>query len=149
MKGKTKKKSGASSSKGEKKEVVIMKNAQSWSIDLIIAVIIFMLVIAIFYAILNSRSEPTIETLEDDSRIALATLSEQLIVNGVINEDKFEEFCLKSYEQVKSDLKIENDFCFYLEDKDGNIISCNNGKVGIGNEQDITISTGIACGATS
>lgn len=134
------------------KEVNAVKNAQSWSIDLIVGVIIFMLIIAIFYALLTSRSEPTLQNLEEDSRAVVSKVSVGdaqtlgIVEDGVVNQTKFDDLCSKTYEEVKAELGIESDFCIYLEDQNGNIIPCGPNKAGIGNGKDITIGQGVACG---
>ena len=137
-----------------KEEVNKVKNAQSWSIDLIVGVIIFMLIIAVFYALLTSRTEQKIEDLESDSRAALSKLrggdaaSYGIIKDGVVDQELFDDLCSRPYSEVKSILGIESDVCIYLEDEAGNIIPCGTdmNRVGIGNEQDITIADGLRCG---
>lgn len=138
-----------------KEEVNTMKNAQSWSIDLIVGVIIFMLIIAIFYALLSSKAEPTLENLEEDSRAVVSKISAQdaksfgIIEGGVVDQAKFDELCSKTYDEVKAELGIESDFCIYLEDQNGNIIPCGPNKAGIGNAEDIVIGEGVVCGQTT
>lgn len=154
VKKKVKKKTTRKVPTKKKEEVNAVKNAQSWSIDLIVGVIIFMLIIAIFYALLTSKSKPTLENLEDDTRSVVSKISAEegqsfgIIENGVINQEKFDELCDKDYEDVKAELGIKSDFCIYLEDENGNIIPCGpTNKAGIGNGEDIIIGTNIACGS--
>lgn len=139
----------------KKEEVNAVKNAQSWSIDLIVGVIIFMLIIAIFYALLTSKSEPTLKNLEEDSRSVVSKISVEdaksfgIIEDGIVNQSRFDDLCSKTYEEVKAELSIESDFCIFLEDQNGNIIPCGGAnKAGIGNGEDIIIGTDVACGET-
>lgn len=135
------------------------KQGQSWSIDVIIGVIIFVLVIAIFYAVLSSDSEGGIESLQTDRENALTKIgigdnSEKLNLfdNGIINQSQYNQICDNyDYEQVKSILGIENDFCIFLEDEEGEIIPCGTGASktwGIGNGKSYYLTPTIFCGET-
>ncbi|MBD3209663.1 hypothetical protein GF367_04590 [Candidatus Woesearchaeota archaeon] len=139
--------------KKEGEEMKPAKHGQSWSIDLIVGVIIFMLVIAIFYAFVGSKPERPLEKLQEDARMTKASISDDeaslgIIVNGRINETRFDELCSMPYEELKDQLGIENDVCIYLEDDQGNIIPCGANKAGIGNGEDIEIGNDVKCGAT-
>jgi hypothetical protein len=140
----------------KKGEDMRQKNAQTWSIDLIMGVIIFMLIIAIFYAFLSTNTKPKLEQLKDDALITSKKNANNaetlgLVKEGIISEARFDELCDMPYEELKRELGIENDVCIYLEDEQGNVILCGNGnQAGIGNGEDIIISTSsgnIACGA--
>jgi len=142
----------AQQEKGEK-DMKWVKNAQTWSIDLIMGVIIFMLVIAIFYAFLSSKGSEPIEDLEADARaVDTKVTGKQLTSLGIITEEgaidkqKFDQLCQENYEDVKKSLGIENDVCIYLEDEDGNIIPCGPDKAGIGNGKDIMVTEDTPCG---
>ena len=135
------------------KDMKWVKNAQTWSIDLIMGVIIFMLVIAIFYAFLSSKGSEPIKDLEADARaVDTKVTGKQLTSLGVITEEgsinktKFDQLCDENYEDVKKKLGIENEVCIYLEDEDGNIIPCGPDKAGIGNGEDIKVTEDTPCG---
>ena len=125
------------------------KNGQTWSIDVIIGVIIFMLIIAVFYAFISSRSEPTVDDLGDDARVISTKLSSDGVISaGSINRADIDTLCDMSYEDVKAQLGITSDFCIYLEDSNGNLIPCGTAqKSGIGNAADVNLSGSITCGA--
>ncbi len=136
---------------------LIMKKrrlGQTWSIDIIIAVIIFVLIISVFYAILSSRSESTVTDLRAESQTVSAKLRDEsvnsatgIMVDGVIQEDKLKELCQLSYEEVKRKLGIEDEFCIYIEDQEGNIVPIPCGgteKAGIGSDN-INISPDYYC----
>lgn len=129
------------------------KVGQSWSIDLIIGVIIFMLIVAIFYAFITARAKPEFEELQEDARSVVAKVETSpddtfgLIKNGEIDQVRLQELCDMPYEQVKIELGIESDVCIFLEDQNGNVIPCGTGnKTGIGNGVDLQISSSYACG---
>ena len=136
-------------------EMKWVKNAQTWSIDLIMGVIIFMLIIAIFYAFLSSKGSEPIEDLEEDARAADSKVSgkEKLTSLGVItpegsiNKTRFDQLCQQNYTDVKKALGVENDVCIYLEDAQGNIIPCGPSKAGIGNGEDIMVTEDTPCGS--
>lgn len=144
--------------KREREDKVQRSKGQSWSIDLIIGVIIFMLVVAIFYALLSSSDEEeSIDGLRNDADAVIA-ISEGtdarslglIDQNGVIDNAKLDELCDLPYDEVKNRLGIESDFCIFIEDEDGNIIPCGtSNKIGIGNGQDVMISDTHPCGSTS
>lgn len=141
-------------SRKKEEEKVKEKQGQSWSIDLIIGVIIFMLVIAVFYALLTSKNEPTIEELQGNADVITTKLTQEdasspsnILVNGIIDDAKYDGLCDMPYEDVKAILGIEQDFCIYLEDENGNIIPCGTTeRTGIGNSEDINLSTHYKCG---
>lgn len=127
------------------------KQGQSWSIDAIIGVIIFILVIAIFYGSISSKTTSDVNNLEQDAKVLTSKLGQDdntaILEEGTISKAKLTELCDKPYEQVKKELNIQSDFCIYIEDENGNIIPCGtNQKSGIGNGQDVQLSDSITCG---
>lgn len=141
--------------KAKEDEMKREKIGQTWSIDLIIGVIVFMLIIATFYAFIGSKSETSIENLKEDATVASTKLlaedgsTSSIVRNGEIQKTDLDTLCDKTYNDVKAKLGIESEFCIYLEDANGNIIPCGSGinkKAGIGNNKDINISDNIRCG---
>lgn len=141
--------------KAKEDEMKREKIGQTWSIDLIIGVIVFMLIVATFYAFIGSKSESSIEDLKEDATVASSKLltedgsSPSIIRNGEIQQTDLNALCDQTYNDVKAKLGIESEFCIYLEDANGNIIPCGSGtykKAGIGNNEDINVSNGIRCG---
>ena len=151
--------------KRESEEVQVMKNGQTWSIDLIIGVIIFMLIIAVFYAFLTAKSEGGLESLKEDALVVNSKVNSDdslaainIVKEGSIDEAKYQDLCKQDYETIKSMLGVENGFCIYLEEgenSDRRIVPCTNAdgqeQMGIGNGKDIILYTApggteIACG---
>lgn len=125
-----------------------MRRAQSWSIDVIIGVIIFMMIVAIFYAFLGAQSQASVEDLKADADTTSEKISGDLgiLSNGEFDQRALEELCNRPYSEVKALLGIENDVCIFLEDENGNIIPCGtNNKSGIGNG-DISLGESLNCG---
>ena len=103
------------------------KKSQAWSFDVIMAVIIFVGAFFAFYFLLKPRTENTIDTLREDAElIANELLSESsplnVIVDGKIDEAKLQQLLAEDYSDLKSQIRVEGDFCIYLEDQEGNII---------------------------
>ena len=117
-----------------------MKNSQAWSMDIMIAVVLFIGVIFAFYWIFSSNQESKEEELKEDATIVLENLN--------ITEDisQIDELLLEDYTVLKRKLRVENEFCLYFEDEDGNLIELGKAVVGKGSS-DIELQ-GIPCGLT-
>jgi len=128
-----------------------MRGGQSWSIDVVIGVLIFLLVIGVFYAILtNNTKEDT-----TDLKISSETVAEKLtsdpdvgfVTDESIDETKLWAFAEKEYLTLKKELGVNQEFCVFFEDENGNIINITNSTdgtfVGIGSSS-VTVG-GIPC----
>lgn len=105
-----------------------MKNSQAWSLDIMIAIVIFIGTIFIFYSILsNDQSSKVIELKEEASR---------LMANVNITKDitLIDTLLMEDYDTLKKKLRIDNEFCIYLEDENGNLIEIREGSYGMGGE---------------
>lgn len=146
-KAQQKKKLGVTKKK-EGENFMKAKLGQNWSLDLIIGVIVFIMVIAVFYAFLNTETEPDFQKVQEDARAAVAKISTtspntaeiNLVKEGVIDKEAYDDLCEKTYEEVRTLLNIESEFCIYLEDYDRSIVLCENGRAGIGNGRDFLLS---------
>ena len=127
---------------------------QTWSLDLILAVGIFILFIIAFYVILSGQSDEDVqEELEDTASDIVIRLDAEagpskagIIKDGKINETKLAELSEEDYEDLKQILGISNDFCIFLEDENGRLIPINGSKMGVGGSE-ITIN-GRPCNST-
>jgi len=95
------------------------KKSQAWSLDLIVAVIIFMfgMILLYLYAInYSSQSRNQLDELfYEGSLAAKLILSEEvfgILSDGKINQTKLEDFYNLSYETQKTTLGLNNDFYF-------------------------------------
>lgn len=116
-----------------------IKKSQAWSFDIILAVIIFVGAFFVFYALLKPQTEKNLDTLQEDANlISQEMLSGSSILNviedGKINEEKLQQLLDEEYSTIKSQIRIESDFCIYLEDQDGNVIYLGSGVPGVGSE---------------
>ncbi len=118
------------------------KRGQTWSFDLIVAVVIFIVVVGIFYSVLNTNDDGVVDTqsLEADAK----SISYQLncdvspiyppcfIENGEINHTKLEFVAGLNYEVLKELLGTSEDFCIYLLDEQNRVILVNDTVPAIG-----------------
>lgn len=116
-----------------------MKNSQAWSLDIIFAVLIFIGAFFLFYFLLGSKTESSIASLNEEAEfISNELFSENSILNitddGIINETKLQQL-IGNYPSIKSKIRIDGDFCIYLEDQEGNIINIINNVTGIGSSK--------------
>ncbi len=132
-----------------------MRRGQAWSIDLVVGVLIFLLVIGLFYSLLSRNVNDDTTQIKIESESIANRLSDNseysLLENGEINSDKIKDFSNKNIDQLKAELGVKNDFCIFFEDDAGHIIPIVvNGSSGqeiyysIGS-QDINVS-GCECG---
>ena len=117
--------------------MIINPKAQSWSIDLVLGLIVFMAAFFIFYSFLNENPNTKERNLKDDASAVIQQVSSQdnllsIVANNQINESKAGQLKNLPYSDLKKRLRIGGDFCIYLEDDKGNIIPINNSYIGIG-----------------
>ena len=115
----------------------IKSKAQSWSVDIILAVIIFMAAFFLFYVLLKPDQRADVRNLEKEASKVVEEVTAQdalirIIDSNQINESKLAELKNLSYEELKRRLRVEGDICIYFEDEKGNLILINNSYVGIG-----------------
>lgn len=105
------------------------KRGQTWSIDLIIGVVVFMLVIVILYALLSTDpDEEHVLRQEADivySRLDAETSDTEIshIVEGQrIETTKIKELYSMNYDELKGALGTRGEFCIVIVDDDNRII---------------------------
>lgn len=126
--------------------------AQAWSMDIALAVVIFIIAFFVLYNIVSARTTSRIANLQQEaervSKEATSENSSLSVLNGeVLNETRVLTLSKQDYDELKKKIRIQNEFCIYFEDKEGNIINFTNESnytIGIGSPE-INIS-GVACG---
>ena len=112
--------------------------AQSWSIDIIIAVLVFIGAFFVVYALLNSSPEAKTNSLKDEASIIVKKVTSdgslKIIDGNEINESKLNELKNLPYDELKRILAIEGDFCIYFEDDKGNLVLIDNSYKGVGSQ---------------
>ena len=115
----------------------ISSKAQSWSIDIILGVLIFTAAFFVLYSVLYSSSNTSAGSLNEQASLIIKQTaggnSAVAVVNdNEVNISKFNELKNLSYEELKRMLRVEGDFCIYLEDEKGNLVLINNSYRGVG-----------------
>jgi hypothetical protein len=153
MRETTKKRSGKAKNTGKvsNKRTDIMERAQIWSIDVLLAVVIFISIIMIFYVTLGANDNLSIKDLEIEASTLRVQLESnpalKIIEQDNINNTKLEEFTEQAstnYVETKEALGIKGDFCIYFEDEQGNLVLLADNRTGLG-KGDVNI-TGTPCG---
>ena len=117
--------------------MAIKLKAQSWSIDIILAVIIFIGTFFVFYTLLNINPNVKASALKEEASIVIRQVASgdtsiRIVDNNELNITKLNELKNLSYDELKRRLRIEGDFCIYIEDEKGNLMLINNSYKGIG-----------------
>lgn len=104
-----------------------MRGGQTWSIDVVIGVLVFLLVLGVFYALLMNNAQ----TDTTELKIASETIAEKLtsdtetgIVSGeAIDQEKLRAFAMEEYARLKQELGVNTEFCVFFEDENGNVVN--------------------------
>jgi len=133
-----------------------MERGQVWSVDVLLAVVIFISVILIFYVTMTPKEKPRLKDLESEAKDLKIEL-EQNHELGFINADEIDEEKLNAfienatpanYQALKQKLGIKGDFCIFYEDAEGHIILIRTGdNTGVGSvgSPDVLINN-VRCG---
>ena len=124
------------------------RKSQAWSVDVILAVVIFMGSFFLYYALANSGPGSEVAGLKADANSVIRQVSSEgnslsIVSEQGINITKIGELKNMSYGELKSQLRVEGDFCIYIEDEKGNLVMINESYRGVGS-QNINIS-GVPC----
>lgn len=103
------------------RSILTNKKAQAWSLDVIVASIIFLIgmMILFYYAINYSSSNNPFEELFSQASFSSQLLlleDEGITTDGKINQSKLDSFAELSYEEQKDMLGIIDDFYFTMSD---------------------------------
>ena len=115
----------------------IPSKSQAWSIDIILGVILFMAAFLIFYMLLNVNQNTKLAQLKEEAAIVAKQITAEYSIVGIVNDAELNETKMvklknTSYQDLKRILKIEGDFCIFLEDDKGNVVLINQSFRGIG-----------------
>ena len=105
--------------------------SQTWSMDVMIAVVVFIMGLFVFFTIIENKSDSgqLRELIVEGERLAnIMEVSGEsdnpcsFIVENKIDKEKLTK-CADNYNITKTLLGAEKDFCIYFEDSKGNIIN--------------------------
>ena len=115
---------------------MIKRKSQSWSIDIILGVIVFMAAFFVFFIVLSEDPAVKINRLKDEASSIIRQLvsgEELRIVDGTeVNVSRANTLKNTQYDELKRKFRVGGDFCIYLEDSKGNVVIINNSYKGIG-----------------
>jgi hypothetical protein len=129
-----------------------VKRGQTWSFDLIMAVLLFVVVMGLFYGFLAKDSSNQKNDLQYTNDILVYQLNCDnqessnycVLENGELIDEKINELYDEDYQTLKLSLGINEDFCIYLRDTNGNLIPFNS-KTSIGSS-DLSLNENTSCG---
>jgi hypothetical protein len=126
------------------------RRAQNWSIEVIIALSIFVVIFVLASAFMFYLPTERSQEFRSDTRQILTTLENdvELIDSAVINEDELNELSAMSCDELRDLLQITGQVCIHFETLDGTAIRLDNGGFVIGCG-DISIVDGILCGESA
>jgi type II secretory pathway pseudopilin PulG len=96
--------------------------------DLILAVLIFTAVIALFFFFIGRDRQQDTNRLESQARLIQSKLDADknaeipIVIQGEISQSELEVLYNTSYEDLKEKFGISSNFCIYIETEDGRII---------------------------
>jgi uncharacterized protein (UPF0333 family) len=143
------------------------KKGQTWSFDLIMAVVLFIVIVAIFYAFLSSNNtSSSTNDLQSSAKSVgyyfncdVSDYSRCFIVGGEVDQKKLNDLIQfikssqNSYSSLKKELGVSGDFCVYFRDKNGYLVPIpynNSGTTvyysGIG-EKSFMLNENLSCGS--
>lgn len=108
--------------------------------DIMIALVVFLGTIFLFYSILSSKYESKSQALEDDaSKVAKNIATEDsgvAVIDGVaVDVKKLEQLLGRDYSEIKGKIRAKNEFCIFFEDENGNLIKISPEYAGVGSEK--------------
>lgn len=130
------------------------KGGQTWSFDLLIAVVIFIVIVGVFYAFLAKNEDQTDpQSLQDEAKSAARLLNCDVSSNDfciIQNGEIIESRLIALSEMNETELAnrgIQGSYCIYLEDEAGNLVPIGGTKAGIGSS-DFEVASGVLCNGT-
>ncbi|MFH1182418.1 MAG: hypothetical protein V1702_05650 [Candidatus Woesearchaeota archaeon] len=120
------------------------EKSQVMSLDVMIAVGLFLLAVIMLYYFVGLGSDSQINDLvfAEAKRIPEMLSSPQnnslsFIVGGKVDNAKLQSFIRDDYNNTRESLGIISDFCFYFEDENGNVVPISQGIISFGSEKGI------------
>ena len=105
--------------------------------DIMIALVVFIVTVFVFYSIMEGKQDGKTEELQDEASIVLDNIvsedSNVGILDGTeIDETKLQQLLGEDYETIKEKIRVKNDFCIFLEDENGDVIYISPNQPGVG-----------------
>lgn len=112
------------------------------------AVVVFFTAFIIFYVIVSSNSGTKVSTLKKEASVVIKQIASdeylyKIVDGNELNASRLGQLKNISYDELKRMLRINGDFCIYIEDEQGNLVLINDSYRGIGSPN-INLS-GVPC----
>jgi hypothetical protein len=126
------------------------RRAQNWSIEVIIALSIFIVIFVLASAFMFYLPSDRASEFKSDTRQILTTLENdvELLEDNIIDEDELNKLSAMSCDELRDLLQITGQVCIHFESLDGSAIRLDDGGFVIGCG-DISIVDGILCGESA
>ncbi|MBI2558940.1 DUF1933 domain-containing protein [Candidatus Woesearchaeota archaeon] len=113
------------------------KKAQSWSMDIALAAIIFIGAFFVFYSLLGTNTDTKAGNLKEEAYVVIKQITNEdslvkVVEGNEVSVSKLNDLKNMDYDELKKRLKVSGDFCIYIEDEKGNLVVINNSFKGIG-----------------
>ena len=108
---------------------------QSWSLDIILAFVVFVLIVGIFYALVSNNKKGATPDLTMESSTIASNLDSAngqnsnnltIIDQGNVDDTKLKELYGSDYNNIKRQLGIRGEFCIYIIDQNGMLVAIDN-----------------------
>ncbi len=126
--------------KSKKEMKKVNSKSQTWSIDILIAVSIFIVALIVLFYFLNTPSDQEYSNLqkESDSLPGSIISSESssatditFVVGNEVDRERLKNFTSKNYTQIKNELGLSGEFCIHFEDEEGRLVDINESPEGV------------------
>lgn len=119
--------------------IVIHRKSQTWSADIILAIVVFLGAFFMFYYFVGSNPTAEANALKQEASVVIIQATTKngtinILDNNTVSVNKFSDLKKIDYDELKSRLRIDGDFCLYLEDEKGNLVLVGNTYKGLGSK---------------
>jgi hypothetical protein len=115
-----------------KRGVKMGSKSQTFSMDMMIAIGIFIIGIVVLLYLIVGNSSNVSEKLATDSEILpqrlmasdeMSATNNTFVVQNKVDLSRLNKTLSKDYDELKKELDISSDFCIHFEDENGNLVN--------------------------
>jgi hypothetical protein len=111
----------------------MQKRGQNWSLDIVLAFIVFVLIIAIFYTLLTNNTSSKTDQLQLEANTLANNLDSStgldsklsIMYKSSVDSNKASQLFDSDYDSLKNQFGFRGDFCIYIVDNKGNLVTVN------------------------
>ncbi len=113
-------------------DTIRARAGQSWSMDLVIAVVVFGFIAVVFYSLLTIQQQPSIDDLQGRAQTIEGKLAAgiagcgPLIENQSMTMQQLQCLYKQNVTTLREQFGVPGSFCIYVEDTDGTILIVQN-----------------------